>query len=269
MALDVYQGLPWWVLANRAGGDPEPPFNGPGDLAGLRYWLDASDAATVTQVASAISQWNDKSPNSYNVSQGTGSLQPTYVTAAYNSLNAVSFDGAGDVLLRTNAGSEWVADITDTFYAWVVLKVDGARGGGADYDDIIAFPATNTTRHLRIGCAFNDANYADFFFGGSGGTVSWGEWRFNTGSGIDTTNPVILAFEYAGSNPTSAASWSASLNNVSKTVVANGGLGSQNNNFWVGSSNFNFFYKGDILEVVASTTTNAGMYSYLATKWGI
>lgn len=65
---------------------------------GLRLWLQAADASTITQVANAVSQWNDKSNNVNNVSQATGAAQPTYGATALNSLYpGISFDG-GDYM---------------------------------------------------------------------------------------------------------------------------------------------------------------------------
>lgn len=74
-----------------------PPFV-PTDIAGLQLWLDASDAATITETAGAVSQWNDKSGNSRNYVQATGAKQPMTGTATINGLNAIQFDGVDDTM---------------------------------------------------------------------------------------------------------------------------------------------------------------------------
>ncbi len=74
----------------------------PASISGLQLWLDAADAATITQVANAVSQWNDKSGNGRNFEQTTGSRQPLTNTSTLNGRNALDFDGAGDNLVRTN-----------------------------------------------------------------------------------------------------------------------------------------------------------------------
>ena len=61
-------------------------------------WLDAADAPTITLNATTVSQWNDKSGNSRNVSQANSSQQPLYTLGGLNSLNIADFDGANDVL---------------------------------------------------------------------------------------------------------------------------------------------------------------------------
>jgi len=62
----------------------------PTAVSGLRLWLDASDASTIT-IATGVSQWNDKSGNGNNATQATGSAQPTVQTAAQNGLNTIRF----------------------------------------------------------------------------------------------------------------------------------------------------------------------------------
>lgn len=77
----------------------------PSDISGLQLWLDADDSSTITLNGSTVSQWNDKSGNSYNVSQGTASYQPTYSTAQLNGKNVVTFDGTADHILNDSLAS--------------------------------------------------------------------------------------------------------------------------------------------------------------------
>lgn len=75
---------------------PHYPSGGfaPTDISGLVAWYDASNAASITHVAGAVSQWNDLSGNGYHLKQGTGSLQPTTGTTL-NGLNSITFNGDG------------------------------------------------------------------------------------------------------------------------------------------------------------------------------
>lgn len=57
-------------------------------------WLDASDISTITSSNGAVSQWNDKSSNGRNVSQGTSTAQPTTGVNTQNGLNVITFDGS-------------------------------------------------------------------------------------------------------------------------------------------------------------------------------
>jgi hypothetical protein len=77
----------------------------PLELPGLAGWWDASDTSTITASSGSVSQWNDKSSNGRNVSQGSGAAQPTTGASTRNGLNVLDFDG-GDFLLAATA-SDW------------------------------------------------------------------------------------------------------------------------------------------------------------------
>ena len=58
-------------------------------------WFDAADAATITTVSGAVSQWNDKSGNARHYVQNTSANRPTYESAVQNNLNAVRIANTG------------------------------------------------------------------------------------------------------------------------------------------------------------------------------
>lgn len=70
----------------------------PASVPGLSMWLDASDTATIVQTGGLVSQWDDKSGNGYNATQGTGANQPTTGTRTQNGLNVIDFDGSNDFM---------------------------------------------------------------------------------------------------------------------------------------------------------------------------
>lgn len=76
-----------WITAPRV-----PAITAPTAIADLALWLDASDTATITHVANAVSQWDDKSGNGDHATQGTGSLQPTTNASSQNGLNVIDFN---------------------------------------------------------------------------------------------------------------------------------------------------------------------------------
>ena len=82
-------------------------------------WFDASDASTITESGGAVSQWNDKSGNSYNLAQGTGAAQPVTGSSTINSLNAMAWTTAKFMSSATPAGANW-QDV------YVVAKWTGA-----------------------------------------------------------------------------------------------------------------------------------------------
>lgn len=66
----------------------------PADLgSALEFWLDASDASTITETGGAVSAWNDKSGNGHHATQATGSLQPAYSATSFNGLPGITATG--------------------------------------------------------------------------------------------------------------------------------------------------------------------------------
>jgi hypothetical protein len=68
----------------------------------MLFWLDASDATTITESGGAVSAWNDKSPNGINFSQAIAANRPTTNTQTLNGKNVIVFDGSNDRLEGTN-----------------------------------------------------------------------------------------------------------------------------------------------------------------------
>ena len=81
-----------------------PPPTSP--VAGYKAWYDASDTATITVSGSAVTQWNDKSGNGYNLTQSTAAYRPLSGTRTLNSKNVIDFDGSNDSLQAATA-SNW------------------------------------------------------------------------------------------------------------------------------------------------------------------
>jgi hypothetical protein len=50
----------------------------PIDITGLALWLDGADASSITLSGTAVTQWNDKSGNGRNATQGTSGNRPTF-----------------------------------------------------------------------------------------------------------------------------------------------------------------------------------------------
>jgi hypothetical protein len=87
-----------WIDSGRFG----PPLWTPANIT-TALWLDAADASTVTTVSGAVSQWNDKSGNTRNASQGTAEYRPAYSATGLNRKGIVSFDGTNDFMLTAAA----------------------------------------------------------------------------------------------------------------------------------------------------------------------
>jgi hypothetical protein len=77
----------------------------PASIANLKAWYDASDTATISLSGSAVTQWNDKSGNTYNLTQGTAARRPSSGVNTLNSKNVITF--AGDDVLAASTASNW------------------------------------------------------------------------------------------------------------------------------------------------------------------
>jgi hypothetical protein len=77
----------------------------PASIANLKAWYDAADTSSISLSGSAVTQWNDKSGNAYNLTQGTAARRPSSGVNTLNSKNVVTFDG-NDVL-QASTESNW------------------------------------------------------------------------------------------------------------------------------------------------------------------
>lgn len=82
---------------------PSSPSS-PADFPDLCMWHDASDAASILQADNIgfVSTLLDKSGNANDVISSDTAAQPKTGTEQINGLNAISFDGIDDALIKTN-----------------------------------------------------------------------------------------------------------------------------------------------------------------------
>lgn len=59
----------------------------------LAQWYDAADTSTISEVANAVTQWDDKSGNANHATQAVAVDQPLTNQATINGLNTITFDG--------------------------------------------------------------------------------------------------------------------------------------------------------------------------------
>lgn len=91
-------------------------------VSGYNLWLDASDAATITQSSNLITQWNDKSGSGNNFT-ASGALRPSYVNNyLQNGLNTVLFSGSQGM---TTPSLPWASG---AFTVFSVAKIATASG---------------------------------------------------------------------------------------------------------------------------------------------
>jgi hypothetical protein len=209
-------------------------------------WLDAADTSTITEVGGAVSQWDDKSGNGNDVTQGTAAYQPSSGTRTLNSLNVLTFDGS-DSLVNVSLPS--VSAPYTTFIVFKLGTLDVATqylldSGNGNLQSILS---TISTTNLRVGA----------------GTYPL------IGSGVDTTNTYVADWVING------ASSEAKLNGVS-TGTVNAGTNSRVG-VRVGASTLgtaNLRADGLVAEIIFYSGTVADadrllVRQYLANKWGI
>jgi hypothetical protein len=222
-------------------------------------WLDASDSATVTTVSGTVSQWNDKSGNGRNATQGTAGNRPTYTTAGQNGLNVITFDGQNDWLALPNTTSP-----------------SGANAVFAACKPTHAFTANTSI----IGRSY----YWGSWYLSS--TVSGTAVRFNIGrDGIDESQVNL-----SGLTNNTNKIFSATYNNANVSVSVNGGsfastaytsnlvynandataIGTARTTSNVIAGPFNGpMYEIIVLFYMPNQTIIDKMQGYLAWKWGL
>jgi hypothetical protein len=147
----------------------------PRNISGLAAWWDASDAASITTVSGAVSQWNDKSGNNVHATQTTANNRPVNTSQTLNGRAVMTFDGSNDIMSFTGTArtdetqfvvvrsnmvasvasvQQILADASSGFGLYATIKNDGSLtndlfaycGGGFSVGTTVAryqFPANN------------------------------------------------------------------------------------------------------------------------------
>ena len=224
----------------------------PTSISGLQLWLDASDSDTITLNGSTVSQWDDKSGNSYNCVQGTASNQPTYVTAAQNGKNVVRLDGSNDFLQNS---TNTIVGGSNARTVFVACKNTDNSG--------ITYP-------FGLGTRANTGGGQIFLISSEIGTrVSFGNIIWSTSL---YSSAGIITIQTNGTNVNQLLGWlNGSALSVSST---NGATLNTQVGYMIGDSIQSSTWNGDVMEVLVydsnlSTANRESVESYLSAKWGI
>lgn len=107
------------------------------EFSGLTLWLDADDSSTITKdVSDNVSAWDDKSNQSNDFTQSTGSFQPLWVDNSQNNRAGIQFDGLQEYLRRISLSFNAFQNTND-YIIFVVVNVTKA-----DQNSIIATDST-------------------------------------------------------------------------------------------------------------------------------
>ena len=224
----------------------------PASISGLFAWYDATDTSTLTMVANAVSQWNDKSGNGYNVTQGTGSKQPTYTTNQQNGLATLVFDG-GDTLVMPS-GVYAFANGNQTLFCVAKRNTEAGTvnrlmsmnsGGAANFRLILGY--SSVAASIQYGC-------------NGTGTIA-------SKAGATNTNYQIIL------GGLSSTTQSITFNNNTKSTGT--GAAQVVDSAYIGSNtDTDRYLTGGIGEIIMynralDSNEELAINRYLASKWGI
>lgn len=242
-------------------------------VAGYKLWLDASDATSITASGGAVSQWNDKSGNASNFTQGTGANQPTTGSRTINSKNVIDFDGTNDfVSCPSSTGLfKYLHSTTGgtTFFVGIVDDTAAAKGlfGSAQ------FASAQTGTVLQLSAAEKTELAIVRGESGVSTAIAFDVNTITAGSAFYLTNKfdggnatagnrlreALNGAAFAGANSlTNAAS---SSNSTYDMAIGSVGSGTSPFNGGIGEI---IFYEG-----ILSDGNIDLVEAYLAAKWGI
>lgn len=259
----------------------EYPLAPTSPVSGSKLWLDSSDASTFTYSSgSLVSQWSDKSGNSYAFTQGTVGKQPSR-SGSQNGLTTVVFDGTDDIVTGTSAASVWKF-LHDGTGATVFVAAKQTFASNFSSGSLLStygfYATTNTGAGITLGRysgTTSSEHIATVFNGTSGAYVT--NSLFNTTTG---NQYAIATYNFDTNNATDASKLAGYLNN--------GSVDSSQAYSWTSSSTSNPTatlqigcesssispFKGEIAEILIytsilnATDRNANI-AYLKNKWGI
>lgn len=262
--------LPLAVLMRRvravsAAPPPPPAAWTPDDLgAALGMWLDASDSDTITLVSGNVSQWDDKSGNNRDFTQGTAGNRPTLQTAGINGLDTIAFDGSNDALAR--AVESWAYD-----YPINVFVLFKAGAFTSSYNGLLGFYSASDASTAGYGVFIKSngksAIYATDTSDGQPNYDGTGALTYSVDTGYifgaTIRNDAIVSYGNGSADGSSSGTWTLRTNVGSGDVT-------------VGSDpRFSRFTDWEIAEIAIvtggaiSVQNRQRMEGYLAWKWGL
>lgn len=204
----------------------------PRSIGNLAYWLDASDASTITTVSGNVSEWRSKVGTSLVASQTVALNRPAYTTAGRNGRNVVTFDGSNDFLTTSTLSINQPFTIV-----WIGNSTGSAPNASPALGPYICDGSTSGT---RVAIAWNgSATTADngrpFMFAGSviqpsAGATAYNAWSvvsavFNGASSRMRANGSEVASGNAGATNITALSLGERFANSLNITQFNGPWG--------------------------------------------
>jgi hypothetical protein len=221
----------------------------PTDLPNLLAWYDASETGTITHSGGAVSQWDDKGPNGYDLVQPTGSAQPITGVNTLNGLNVL------------NLNNQWMR---------ATVAVSG------DLTVIAVAKSTNTVGNKVITALLRanstTASDRDFQLDQDGGTVFRsivfdGAAKIASRTINGNANIFTAIADYSANN-------TFALNGNTSASTAIGSRPATSIELRIGTGHTGLFWVGDIAELIfvngaLGSTDYQKAEGYLAHQWGL
>lgn len=255
----------------------------PTTIAGLKYWIDASDPSTLFQsnggaAAAAdgdpIGYWMDKSGSGLHLAQASGTNKPALKTAIKNGRNVVRMDGVNDWMNIASSVASFKFLHSQDSTVFTVFKFNSLAGASN-----VIFDTSD----------LNSANIGSFIYVSSTGQIAMHAAR--TGAAYCFANPSAASYIASGSwyvscfknNPANATVGLRSFGykNAGSAYNTNTEAGalstaSATYDFMVGrNANTSANYASvDIAEIIMydsalSDSNRARVDAYLNGKWGV
>lgn len=221
-------------------------------------WYDAADLNTITEVAGAVSQWDDKSGNERNLTQGSGSLQPITDLKTIGGLNVIDFNA--QPYMDTPA----FFDPESGFHIFSVMQAQTFNQSANNVlIQNISNGAGGTGRSIFYNVGTVNPDTWQTFLGASPAVVLGN-------SSLNVQNFSLSVTASASSNDIESWFHGAAGSGGTKDIEAN-----PNSQLRIGAtSSGTLDWDGTVGEViivpdVASTDTRQRIEGYLAWKWGL
>ena len=231
----------------------------PRQIPGCALWLDAVDTSTIT-MATGVSQWNDKSGNSYNLTQGTGSLQPTRTGNFLNFQSNYYLNIPTSSINNTSSYSFFFVFNPIASLNWILQK---------QYNGVGSYNMISMTNYWQTSVGVSAYLYWTAWanpgpFANSGAALS-----LSTIQLIEITFDGTTLTIYRNGNQLSTSVGSYTIPNA--TSVTNFTLGSWIADGSIQNNNTTNFQLGEFLyyNTFLNTTQRQQVESYLAQKWGL
>jgi len=207
----------------------------PKNISGLGFWLDFSDASTLTLNAGNVSEARDKSGLGRNFTQAAALQQPAFTASARNGRSGIYFDAGKNLVCAALS----LAQPTTWFIAF---QAPTTAGGWAMFDG-------NTARQHVFG---NSATEMRMFAGASTviATIAGSTWYVAvlTYNGTSSTHRI---------STTTASTVNAGTNSITSAFIGSAG-GLRGNIGEIG-----------IYSKVLSATEATTIARYLSNRWNI